>query len=194
MQSHGRLAIDEVRHKELYNEIEECFNRLLICLGADMNDLNFSETPHRVARAWLNEFTLKPFTWSSFDEEPYGGTITLVKHEVWTRCPHHLERVRMHVSIGYLPGGHRILGLSKLARAADYFATGCILQESYTRLLAEGINENLKPKGVAVHTVAEHNCMQARGVETRGPILMTYLMGLYETDHKLRDEFHWSVK
>ena len=184
---YGRLFIadpDEEREDALKQIIAD----LLVELGADMTDLNFQKTPRRTARAWIEEFTIEPFTWSHFDEEPYSGAITLSNHTVWTRCPHHLERVRMEVSISYIPAEGRVLGLSKLARAADFFATGCVLQETYTRLLVEGIVENLAPKGVAVLTRAEHNCMQARGVETGGPVIMDLYDGDY-TSPQMQQKF-----
>jgi len=173
---YGRLYLTEPVDEA---QLSAIFNELLHLLGADFNDENFKKTGRRTARAWIKEFLAEPFNWSVFDEEPYSGAITLAHHEVWTRCPHHLERVRMEVSVSYIPDQGRVLGLSKLARAADFFATGCILQETYTRLLVEGIVSNLDPKGVAVLTRAEHNCMQARGVETSGPVFMDLYYGDY---------------
>jgi len=198
IKEYGRLYIDldegDPTIREIEDELTDSFYNVLNVLGVDWDDKNFTDTPRRCARAWITEFLLQPFTWSIFDEEPFGGAITLVNHEVWTRCPHHLERVRMETSVSYIPSENKVLGLSKLARAADFYAAGCVLQESYTRLLAEGIHENLTPKGVAVHTKAFHNCMCARGVETGGPVLMTVVKGAFYEDHRAREEFFWTVE
>jgi len=169
--------------------IQRAFQGLLDALGADPKDSNFKDTAARCAKAWVQEFTAKDTTITTFDNEPYTGMVTLPAHEVWTRCPHHLERVKMIVGVSYVPRGNKVVGLSKLARMCDTLAAGCILQESYTRLLADALQHLLEPEGCGVHTAAWHQCMQARGVKTSSPVMMKELRGVYMHSPATREEF-----
>lgn len=171
----------------LAHRIGEC----LQLLGYDLRDSNLKDTPRRMARIWVDELhTDKPATkklFTVFNEE-HDQMITLIGHKTWTRCPHHFERVRLDVSVGYLPAG-RVIGLSKLARIADYYALGLVLQERYVEEFAEGLMSSLEPRGVAVYVKGEHLCMQARGVETSGHVVTTALRGMFMDDARTRDEF-----
>lgn len=184
----GRLILSDVTETRR-RQIHQAFQDLLFALGADLTDNNFKDTAGRCTRAWIEEFTVTPFQMTAFDDEPYNGMITLPAHEVFVRCPHHLERVKMIVGVSYVPRESKIVGLSKLARLCDHLATGCILQETYTRLLADTIQRILQPEGCGVHTTAWHNCMQARGVQTRSPVMMKDLRGVYMHSPQTRQEF-----
>jgi len=162
---------------------------ILETLGYNLQDENIKDTPKRVARLWLEELYRPKPTRKLFQvfEEPHDQMITLIGHKTFTRCPHHFERVKLIVSVGYIPAGY-ILGLSKLARIADFYAKGLVLQENYTDLLAEGLYTSLQPKGVGVHVLGEHQCMQARGVKTSGFVLTASLKGDF-LDPATRQEF-----
>lgn len=172
---------------QLKRHIGEC----LKLLGYDLRDPNIKDTPMRMARIWLDELhTDKPATkklFSVFPEE-HDQMITFIGHKTWTRCPHHFERVKLEVSIGYLPRG-KVIGLSKLARIADYYALGLVLQERYVEEIASGLLEALEPLGVAVYVKGEHLCMQARGVETNGHVITTAFRGAFMEKPETRDEF-----
>lgn len=91
--------------------------------------------------------------------------------------------------IGYLPG-HRILGLSKLARVLEHFACRPQVQERLTKQVADWLQTQLDPKGVGVVIQAEHTCMTLRGVQATGTTTMTStLLGLLRTDARSRAEF-----
>lgn len=152
--------------------IEKRIKEILECLGYDLTDRNFKDTPARVARILVEELAPLPPArnlFSTFEEE-HDQLVLLRNHHTSSRCPHHLERVFFKVSIGYIPNG-KVLGLSKLARIADYFAHGLILQETYTDTLLDALWETLKPKGAAVMVVGEHQCMKCRGVKSRGDVV-----------------------
>jgi GTP cyclohydrolase I len=69
--------------------------------------------------------------------------------------------------IGYIPQG-RLAGLSKLARSVQSHARGLWVQEDLTKKIADFLEEQLDPKGVAVVMSAEHTCMTLRGVKAPG--------------------------
>jgi len=156
-------------------------------LGFDLEDPNFVDTPRRVALVWMNEFcqpTLKGLgEIITVFPEKHDQMIIISNHTCWTRCPHHLERVKLKVSIGYLQGEeHLVVGASKLPRIADYFAKTLTMQETLTDTIANAIDHYLKPKGVGVHIVGQHHCMCARGVESDGVMLTTALRGNFLLD------------
>jgi len=66
--------------------------------------------------------------------------------------------------IGYIPGGGRITGLSKLARVVELASKRLQVQERMTAQIAEALMNKLEPIGVAVILEAEHFCMSIRGV------------------------------
>lgn len=174
-----------------YKKIKQHLSECLKLLEYDLRDPNIKDTPARVARIWVEELhahqlaTKKLFT---VFEENYNQMVVMIGHKTWTRCPHHLERVQLEVSIGYLPNG-RVLGLSKLARIADYYALGLVMQERYVENVAEGLMSALHPKGVGVHVEGRHLCMQARGVETSANVVATALRGMFIERPETQREF-----
>jgi GTP cyclohydrolase I len=108
---------------------------------------------------------------------------------VWTLCPHHLLPCQFEVYIGYIPDG-KVLGLSKFSRVAIISGRRPIMQEQYTRDVADAIMRNLKPKGVGVYVVGHHGCMGCRGVGQEIGVSTTTLKGVFKTDPSVKDEFY----
>lgn len=80
-------------------------------------------------------------------------------------CEHHLLPFVGKAHIAYIPADNRIIGLSKFARIVDCFARRPQVQERLTHDVADFLNEELRPKGVAVILEAEHMCMNMRGAK-----------------------------
>lgn len=172
--------------------LEQLVGNLLTLLHYNWEeDTNLKDTPKRVAKLWLKELSPK-----GLDEpkitvfpEKHSQMVIVAGHTVWTRCPHHLERIKMRVSIGYIQGdSHLVIGASKLPRVADFFAQGMVLQESYTDKVVSFLYDKLQAKGVGVHVVGKHHCMHARGVETDGVMVTTALKGIFQEDG-VKNEF-----
>ena len=183
-----KLKLDDIHHKLEYH-----FDKILQLMGCDTkNDANYIETPKRVANIFMEEiYPIKPTKKlvSMFpNEEGKGQMVILKNHEVWSRCPHHLERVKFSVNIGYIPDKW-YLGASKLARIANYYAHGMVLQETFTNNISEGIMEAIKPKGVAVSVKGIHQCMRCRGIKTQGHIVTSAVSGLFLEKPEVREEF-----
>jgi GTP cyclohydrolase IA len=84
----------------------------------------------------------------------------------------------------------RILGLSKLARVVELFASGLQIQERLTQQIADWLDQHVAPKGVGVILEAEHLCMSLRGVQARGARTVTSAVhGLLRDDARSRQEF-----
>ena len=91
-------------------------------------------------------------------------------------------------SIGATVG--KIVGLSKIPRVVDIFSRRLQVQERLTEEISDCLEENLRPKGVAVVIEASHLCMQMRGVEKQNSITTTSAFtGAFLTEEKTRLEF-----
>jgi len=111
---------------------------------------------------------------------------------VWTFCPHHLVPCNFKVWIGYIPNG-QVLGLSKFSRLALISAKRPIMQEQYSRELAEFIETGLKPKGLGVYVIGIHGCMFSRGVGQEVPVSTSIIKGEF-LKSEVRDEFYNIVR
>ena len=90
---------------------------------------------------------------------------------------------------GYLPG-HRVVGISKLARIVEVYAKRLQIQEKMTAQIANCIQEVLEPRGVGVVIEAAHQCMTTRGVRKPGVAMVTSrMLGAFRDDPSTRREF-----
>jgi GTP cyclohydrolase I len=94
----------------------------------------------------------------------------------------------MRVTIAYVPD-KKILGLSKLARIAGYFARRWQNQERTAHLIAEFLEKIVQPLGTAVLIDGRHMCAMARGVRDKSSVMKVNVMhGGFQTDANLRAE------
>jgi GTP cyclohydrolase IA len=170
--------------------VEQSIKNLLEGLGFDLKDQDLNGTPRRAARLLVNELSPERNLKRLLSTEPttHDAMVVMCRHRTFSRCPHHLERVILDISIGYIPDG-QLIGLSKLPRIADYFCRGLMLQEEIVSMIAEGLMDALKPKGVVVIAEGTHMCMQARGVKTRGRVITSKLTGCFLKEPEVREEF-----
>ncbi|WP_345701713.1 GTP cyclohydrolase I FolE [Kitasatospora terrestris] len=147
-------------------------------------------TPGRMARAYAELFSPRPFDLTTFpNEEGYDELVLARSIPLRSVCEHHLLPFVGTAHVGYLPGG-RILGLSKLARVVEYFACRPQVQERLTKQIADWLQQQLDPKGVGVVVEAEHTCMTLRGVQATGSSTVTStLLGTLREDARSRAEF-----
>ena len=104
-------------------------------------------------------------------------------------CEHHLLPFVGKAHIAYIPSDNKIIGLSKFARIVDNFAKKPQVQERLTHDIADFLEENLNPKGVAVIIEAEHMCMSIRGAKASGSKTQTSaLRGIMKSDSRTRAE------
>ena len=168
---------------------------LLVALGQDPRAEHLAETPRRVAAAYAELLTPAPFSLTTFpnDEGPNGegyDELVLARDIPFSSlCEHHLLPFTGRAHVGYLPA-KRILGLSKLARVVEAFASRLQVQERLTGQIADQVQEALHPRGVGVVLEAEHSCMSLRGVRATGARTVTSaLRGLVREDARTRQEF-----
>jgi GTP cyclohydrolase I len=164
--------------------------QFLQALGIDTDTESLRGTPGRMARAYAELFSPRPFDLTTFpNDEDYDELVLARSIPLRSVCEHHLLPFVGTAHIGYLPG-QRILGLSKLARVLEHFACRPQVQERLTKQVADWLQTHLEPKGVGVVIQAEHTCMTLRGVQATGATTMTStLLGLLRSDARSRSEF-----
>jgi GTP cyclohydrolase I len=163
---------------------------LIVALGQDPSTARLAETPLRVARAYAEMLTPRPFDLTTFpNDEGYDELVLARDIPFQSLCEHHLLPFHGVAHVGYLPAD-RILGLSKLARVVELFARRLQVQERLTQQVANWLDEHLDPRGVGVVLEAEHLCMSLRGVRAHGTSTVTSaLHGLLRDDARSRQEF-----
>jgi GTP cyclohydrolase I len=163
---------------------------LLRALGRDTTSAHLTQTPRRVADAFIEMLTPEDFSMTTFpNDEQYDGLVVVGDIPFHSLCEHHLLPFHGTAHIGYLPGD-RILGLSKFARVVEYFARDLQTQERLTTQIAGWLQARLAPSGVGVVIEAEHLCMSLRGVGVKGSRTTTSaLHGVIRDDPRTRDEF-----
>jgi GTP cyclohydrolase IA len=182
----SHAAVRDIDHAAVQRAARE----LLRALGADVDDESLSETPRRVADAYVELLTPQPFRATTFpNEDGYDELIVARAIPFHSLCMHHLLPFHGVAHIGYLPG-ERIIGLSKLGRVVELFARDLQIQERLTTQIARWLQRELEPKGVGVVLEAEHLCMSLRGVQKLGAKTVTSaLHGAVRDDGRTRQEF-----
>lgn len=174
-------------------KIQNAVREILIAVGEDPDREGLIETPKRVANMYEEIFaglTEDPKQHIKLFNEHSNDEMVIVKDiPFYSMCEHHLLPFFGKAHIGYIPSDNKIIGLSKLARIVDNFAKKPQVQERLTSDIADFLNDNLQPKGVAVIMEAEHMCMTMRGARAAGSKTQTSaLRGIMRTDAKTRAE------
>jgi GTP cyclohydrolase I len=175
-------------------KVKKLIYELLIAVGEDPNRRGLLDTPRRVADM-LEELCsgidedvkkhVKIFT----DESHYDEVILVRDIPFSSTCEHHLLPFVGVIHIAYIPSMGKIIGLSKLARIINCFSKRIQVQEKLTSEIADFINNELKPHGVAVVIEAEHACMTIRGAKAIGSKTKTIAFrGNTRTKEKVRNE------
>lgn len=169
---------------------ETAARAFLVALGVDLEDESRTESPARMARAYAEMLTPRPFDLTTFpNDEGYDELVVARSLPVQSVCEHHLLPFTGVAHVGYLPG-ERILGLSKLARVVELFARRPQVQERLTQQVARWLWETLEPRGVGVVVEADHQCMSLRGVRAADATTVTSaLLGTLRDDARSRAEF-----
>jgi GTP cyclohydrolase IA len=169
---------------------EQAATAFLVALGVDLDTESLAATPARMARAYAEMFSSRPFDLTTFPNDAgYDELIIARAIAVHSVCEHHLLPFVGVAHVGYLPG-ERILGLSKLARVVELFVRRPQVQERLTQQIADWLQDHVAPRGLGVVVEAEHLCMTVRGVRASGASTVTSaLHGQLRADAASRAEF-----
>ncbi len=162
-------------------------------LNLDLNDPNFTETPERVAKMYMEMFHglregSEPKVTTFPNEGDYHHMVIEKEIPFYSMCAHHFVPFYGHAHIAYIPES-RIVGLSKLPRILEFYAKRPQLQERLTEQVAEFLWSTLRPQGVMVVIEARHLCVEMRGVKKPGAMTTTSALRGCFADRKVREEF-----
>jgi len=158
------------------------------------NREGLQDTPRRYIK-FLKEFLDTPdFNFTCFDSEGYDQMIIVKDIPFYSLCEHHLAPFFGKAHIAYIPN-EKIVGISKLPRTLDLYSRRFQNQERITKQVAERLNLELNPKGVAVVLEAEHLCMAMRGVKkSHCKTITSELIGVFKNEFNCRNEFMNLIK
>ena len=176
-------------------EAEQAVRVLLRWAGDDPEREGLLGTPGRVVRAYEEFF-------SGYDEDPaallrrtfeetdgYDEMVLLRDITFESHCEHHMVPIIGKAQVAYLPDS-RVVGISKLARVVEAYAKRLQIQEKMTAQIANAIDAELRPRGIAVVVEAAHQCMTTRGVHKPGVSMVTSrMLGAFRDDAMTRREF-----
>jgi GTP cyclohydrolase IA len=182
---------------ELKAEVQAKMSEVLKALVIDTDsDHNTQDTAKRVAKMFIEEVfrgRYRPMpevtefpNVSRLNELMIVGPIT-----VRSACSHHMCPILGKLWVGVLPNEHsNLIGLSKYARIADWIMTRPQIQEEAVIMLADALQDRVKPDGLAIVMEADHFCMQWRGIKDNDSAMTNSVMrGAFLKDANLRREF-----
>lgn len=176
-------------------EAEDAVRTLIRWAGDDPAREGLLDTPRRVVKSYREFFSgyaadpAEILTRTFSETDGYDEMIVLKDIRFESHCEHHMAPIIGRAHIAYLPR-KRVVGISKLARLLDCYAKRLQIQEKLTAQIANTLNEELQPRGVAVVIDASHQCMTTRGVHKAGTSMVTSrMLGAFRTDPSTRREF-----
>jgi GTP cyclohydrolase I len=176
-------------------KIESLMKDVMNVLALDLTDDSLAETPHRIAKMYVNEI------FSGLDYEHFPK-ITLIDNkmsasemirvkdiDLTSTCEHHFVTIDGKADVAYIPGD-RIIGLSKINRIVRFFAQRPQVQERLNQQVLVALQTLLGTEDVAVRINATHYCVKARGVMDSTSTTETLsLGGRFLSDRDLRRDF-----
>ncbi|MGF1716421.1 GTP cyclohydrolase I FolE [Photobacterium chitinilyticum] len=184
-----------VSREEKKERIEYHMREILELLSLDLSDDSLMETPHRIAKMYVDE-VFSGLDYANFpkitvienkmncDEMVRVKDITLT-----STCEHHLVTIDGKATVAYIPRG-KIIGLSKINRIVRFFAQRPQVQERMTQQILVALQTLLESDDVAITMEATHYCVKARGVmDATSSTTTTALSGIFKRNPATRAEF-----
>ena len=182
---------------ELKAEVQARMQELLRALVIDTDsDHNTNETAQRVAKMYVDEvfrgrYVPMPAVTEFPNAERLNELMIVGPITVRSACSHHMCPIFGRVWIGILPNEHsNLIGLSKYARICDWIMSRPQIQEEAVTMLANELQQRVRPDGLAIVMEADHFCMHWRGVKDTDTAMVNSVMrGAFLKDANLRREF-----
>ena len=194
--------LSDVEKGDIIEAAAKHYGHFLSALGVVWElDPNSSETPRRVAKAYVNDLWAGRYNPMSgitaFPSDGYDGIVFEGGIPLTSMCSHHHQTISGKVHVAYIPAENgNVVGLSKINRVVEHFGRRGAIQEQLTVAIQHAIDELIEDnKGVAVMIEATHNCVSCRGVKHIGASMKTAkLSGAFLDDGNARSEFYQFVK
>jgi GTP cyclohydrolase I len=181
----------DLLQEELQEKIQSFLETLIIDTD---NDHNTKDTAKRVAKMYLREICAgRYFKTPNITEFPNVRKLdqiyTVGPISVRSLCSHHLQPITGECWIGVIPG-ENVIGLSKFSRVVDHILSRPSIQEESIMMIADKLEELIKPRGLGVIIDAHHGCMSNRGVKDPDTKMVNSVMrGCFKDDMNTRQEF-----
>jgi GTP cyclohydrolase I len=197
------FPLTEEQKWDMVENATEAYGKFLDALGCDWrNDPNSSDTPRRVAKAYVFDLwkgRYEPMSEiTSFPSDGYDGIVIERNIPLTSMCSHHHQTIGGVVHVGYIVGENgSVIGLSKLNRIIEHFGRRGAIQEQLTSAIHQAVDKICENnKGVIVTIVATHNCVSCRGVKHQGASMVTTkASGVFlNNENQARKEFFDSLK
>jgi len=196
--ANGNHPLNEQEKQSMIREASKHYGRYMTALGFDWeNDPNSSDTPMRVAKAFVNDLAdgvyNGPPKITAFDNvDGYDGIVFQGNIKLHSLCSHHHLPFIGNAHVAYLPTPEgKVIGLSKLNRIVEFYARRPQVQENLTMQIHEHINKECsKNIGVAVMIEANHMCACVRGVKHDATMKTAKLSDTFKNVDRVRDEFY----
>jgi GTP cyclohydrolase I len=181
--------------EQKYQRIKGLMAEVVSTLGLDLNDDSLAETPHRIAKMYVNEI-FSGLDYRNFPKiaqiENKMGVDEMVKIRdisVVSTCEHHFVTIDGMAKVAYIPK-NKIIGLSKINRIVRFFAQRPQVQERLTKQILVALQTLLDTQDVAVSLDAIHYCVKSRGImDTTSSTQTTALGGCFKANPATRAEF-----
>ncbi|WP_333607418.1 GTP cyclohydrolase I FolE [Arsukibacterium sp.] len=178
-----------------YQKISQLMTEVVSTLGLDLTDDSLKETPHRIAKMYVDE-VFSGLDYKNFpkiaviENKMQVQEMVKVKDISFTStCEHHFVTIDGSATVAYIPQG-RIIGLSKINRIVRFFAQRPQVQERLTQQILVAMQSLLQTQDVAVTMEAVHYCVKSRGVmDVNSKTQTTALGGCFKDDGRTRAEF-----
>jgi len=180
---------------EKYLRIKQSFTDITRTLGLDLRDDSLCETPHRIAKMYVDEI----FAGLDYSQFPKISVIENKMNveemvriddiELVSTCEHHFVTIDGSARVAYIPS-NKIIGLSKINRIVRFFAQRPQVQERLTQQILVALQTLLETDDVAITINAVHYCVKSRGVmDANSQTRTTALGGAFKADASTRAEF-----
>ena len=183
-----------ISDEEKIEKITTHFKEIMSIMGLDLQDDSLKDTPRRVAKMYIKEVFsgLNPANkpTAKLFENKYQYNEMLIEKNItlFSYCEHHFVPIIGKVHVAYISNGF-VIGLSKINRLVQYYASRPQVQERLTNQIAEGLKEALNSEDVAVIIDAAHLCVSSRGIkDTNTSTITTSFSGKFK-DEKAKLEF-----
>lgn len=189
------LVPTELTAEQKYQRIKELMTNVVSTLGLDLKDDSLAETPHRIAKMYVNEI-FSGLDYANFpkislieNKMQVDEMVKVSAINLTSTCEHHFITIDGAASVAYIPA-NKIIGLSKINRIVRFFAQRPQVQERMTQQILVALQILLETDNVAVSIQASHFCVKSRGVmDVNSETSTTALGGIFKTNVHTRAEF-----
>lgn len=201
-ESGEEAVLTPLQRQHIIDNAAIAYGAFLTALGCDWkNDPNSSDTPNRVAKAYVNDLWKGRYEVMSkitaFPADGYDGIVQESNIPISSMCSHHHQAIGGKVSIAYISSKDgKVIGLSKLNRIVEHFGRRGAIQEQLTVAIHNAVDKICEGNlGVAVHISATHNCVSCRGIKHQGASMQTAkLSGVFFSELSAKTEFYNNIK